>query len=1517
MNDPHAEVRMTMAQMAGLLISERTEPAVVQLYNKVAMAIIHRSLSTANRDLQLSIITTVYNIACVPNDKVLNFTIRAFVLFLGHPSVMNHSVAQIYLKNIAAVRNKTVKDIFFRFQDEVFKVISELLIHNQLFNPKCVSATLLNLTQGLSFQTTKDFLDTSGPKYLLKYLLPLIIKKPKTTEILSVVAAMAGTELSSLLKDSFQYVYPHVNLFEDKKTLESVCKLIEQYTEYSLISLIRISFKVITCELLLYFHQEKRKVTEALLELRRIESDTPVEVIKPDGYPNTDSEVAQFIQPRFLGVLAYMDSILVSRSGCESGKRHALLTLPELIRLMGKVHITPVRFKVLATLRSALKLYGDSFPELVCFAWRAFVLNVSTLGPLLSTIVVSLLPLLDQHSVEISSVFHICIVDNLEAVSGYLAELYFLPDTPPIHQIYTLVQKELAKLRNLPVKDQLAVTLRMATHENADVRLLGLHKLRTELSLHRQHMVCLIRDHDNMDPFILKLLDALISGCKDPNEGVQLASAQCLGEIGAVDPGLLPNRVKMEVEEKEISFVINSEAFVIRALKEFVRAFQAATTTMDSYAFGIQELLKLYNVTKSDIWKQLSDSTKEIISPFRDSRYKPMQVKDTNIPHPIFGSTHGTGFKMWAVHWVSRLIPAVTDEFVRKVFSVCQLGLKNDLQTLLFFLPYIVLYAILGATKSQSVRIAEEMSTVLTWSDDQPATEGDTPLGSILTTGSSVQDLPVSQEKSLTHTLCAKTIYQLFDFLYRWLRETKQKIKPNEKSALSLQYDTLHEFLKKFSKLEISEGSFKCREYTRALLFLEEYITENPNTLQSYLPSLGIIYYHLHDPDSLRGIIAIHETEPTAQEMILFHEVTGKLQDAAACYEQLGQENVGGEDLYKAMVQCYLGMDQPLTALKLAQGLLNSGQCVNLVDLQAEAMLSLSQFPQLEQLLAGQDEGLGWGASLGQALLHLSQRRRDLMVATLNTMRQSLVRSLAGCSVSNSGYRHSYDVIVKLHIITELEKLGDMVLNMLDCQSVEQSSAVFARVVREELDNRLSVVQPACRVLQPVLCVRRVVLSLAQQMFTNTQPCRGIMPLFNTEISNSWLKSIEIARKSGHFQQAYTNILTVEPYKPKGLFVEKAKLLWAKCEPEAALNTLQWGIEHHFPDATEFKTLPASERLDDRKLFAEAKLLMAVYNDENVNIDMETNVNNYRSAMEVCRNWEKSVVCFAQYKYKYLRTFSDNSEFLTKTLEYQVDIIYYFGKSLEYGCEYIYQSMPRMLSIWLDFGTQLAQDCISIPNRNTANLAERRATMDKMTTLIETFIERLPTYMFMTAFSQLISRICHPLKDCYKILRRVIIKIIIAYPQQALWMFLSVYKSPYTVRVKKCEDVLRSSEIQQEGALCQVISDFRDLFDKLIELGNKSNPEKGAAISIKSFLGSLYRLVSSPSFSKVVIPLQKFRTISLPRSTSSYHNPFPEDMVYKSGMKEEVVVLASLQKPKKLTFIGTDGKQLSYDVQAK
>jgi hypothetical protein len=44
-----------------------------------------------------------------------------------------------------------------------------------------------------------------------------------------------------------------------------------------------------------------------------------------------------------------------------------------------------------------------------------------------------------------------------------------------------------------------------------------------------------------------------------------------------------------------------------------------------------------------------------------------------------------------------------------------------------------------------------------------------------------------------------------------------------------------------------------------------------------------------------------------------------------------------------------------------------------------------------------------------------------------------------------------------------------------------------------------------------------------------------------------------------------------------------------------------------------------------------AKLLLATYNDETVNVDMDVNISNYKQAVDACHKWEKSSVCLAQY----------------------------------------------------------------------------------------------------------------------------------------------------------------------------------------------------------------------------------------------------------------------------------------------
>lgn len=45
-----------------------------------------------------------------------------------------------------------------------------------------------------------------------------------------------------------------------------------------------------------------------------------------------------------------------------------------------------------------------------------------------------------------------------------------------------------------------------------------------------------------------------------------------------------------------------------------------------------------------------------------------------------------------------------------------------------------------------------------------------------------------------------------------------------------------------------------------------------------------------------------------------------------------------------------------------------------------------------------------------------------------------------------------------------------------------------------------------------------------------------------------------------------------------------------------------------------------------RKLCAKAKLLTAIYNDETSHVDMDVNIVHYKEAVDVYRQWEKSLV---------------------------------------------------------------------------------------------------------------------------------------------------------------------------------------------------------------------------------------------------------------------------------------------------
>lgn len=809
----------------------------------------------------------------------------------------------------------------------------------------------------------------------------------------------------------------------------------------------------------------------------------------------------------------------------------------------GPRYITPVRLKVLVTLRTALQLERSDFPLLVIHVWNAFVRSVDAacLGPMLSTIFVSLLPLLSSHVHEVSDLFHYIIVTNELMISSHIQELYFLPYSTEIASVHEIVQRYVRSMEGMSLQSRLELLIKYVSHETMEVKLHALSRLHKELSDNHAQVRQLMLASDSVHSIVLQLLDVLIQGFSERNEAIRLKCAECVGELGAVDPSHRPNKIIKSDLLKGTLFDIKSPDFVVQSLTILCSGFQSArnSRTIDAFALAIQNMLSVYNVTpEASLWQRFPEHTQEVMKPLTTSRYTmDINAPEPNVPHPIFRSVKGNTHEQWTYSWITRLIGFVSDDSAKNIFTHCKGSMRNDPTTLHFFLPYMLLHAIISSEENIPV-IHEEIQAVMSGSNHL-----------VTNVSSNYRQIHVEQcehpalcSTSSHSILCMKTVFSLIDYLNKWLRDNS--IIKNKTPVLVKQCATLASFLNAMDQLSLARKALACKEYSRALLCLEEHMKQSRAHDQAELPMFGEIYAHLNDTDALRGIVSLHEGEPTPEEMILLHEATGQHQDAAACYDKLAQKS-GHNPFCRRTVQCYLAINQPFTALQIARGFTARETChENLLSEESEAMLNLMNFDALETLLVSKEAAnvKNWGVGIGKVMLHLRDKNLTLLKQEVSELRRVLTDSL----FTSTGYREGYDYIVKLHMLSEFEKLATLTVDSVSTSNPSsQLSQEFSDLI-SSFDERLKLMQPQGRVIEPVLCLRRVSLSVAQQLLPDTPV---LSDLFNQAIGNCWLKSIEIARKASNFQQAYSNILAVdEKFRPKKLFIEKAKLLWDKME---------------------------------------------------------------------------------------------------------------------------------------------------------------------------------------------------------------------------------------------------------------------------------------------------------------------------------------------------------------------------------
>lgn len=138
------------------------------------------------------------------------------------------------------------------------------------------------------------------------------------------------------------------------------------------------------------------------------------------------------------------------------------------------------------------------------------------------------------------------------------------------------------------------------------------------------------------------------------------------------------------------------------------------------------------------------------------------------------------------------------------------------------------------------------------------------------------------------------------------------------------------------------------------------------------------------------------------------------------------------------------------------------------------------------------------------------------------------------------------------------------------------------------------------------------------------------------------------------------------------------------------------------------------------------------------------------------------------------------------------------------------------------------------------------------------------------------------------------------------------------MRTKRCQEILQDQRIKN-SRIIRLIYDFNRLAEKLIELCNKPISDGITITSVNSIMRTLPRLLQGKEFSEIILPIQKLRKLILPNPeiSNSEHNPFPNINIYIVGIEDEISVLQSLQRPRKITFRGSDGKKYIHMLKPK
>lgn len=1244
--------------------------------------------------------------------------------------------------------------------------------------------------------------------------------------------------------------------------------------------------------------------------------------------------INEFFDTNVLGIMTYFSEVLDNVTGAFriQEKLRCVRAIGEMIKI-NKSQVNTALPQIRAALQSAME--QQELCEAAMTAWLHLfsVLDGDDIAHMIDQSFALILRHWSALSAEVHRTIHDKIEELIKAHNDVIRDNIM---TVPSLRDIPLLSKfggEIERLRSQePVEGHGAAFARRLRDENKTVVQRALQELVPFLeksqdfiydsAVSEQPTVVLI-------DLLRALLDVTAKYAADDNEAAELC-AKALGMIGCLDP----NRIEVPRKRRRTLLLSNFDnpdevvdwaAVLLEDV--IVKAYKSVTNARAQgyLAYTIQELLRFCEFNDDTVlrtrssqvpslqqkWMAMPEHIRISLTPLVKSRY----VMRSNVA-PSAPNRQYPGFSARESHhaWLRALVYDLMwrgkGDNAKMVFPLLARVIRgHDLAIASFMLPYGMVNVVLGGTIAEVEGISAEMLAVL---GCQPA-------------NSAEQD---------TIKLCSESIFSALDYMSTWLQEKRKALgelravafrtghSPNDfdEAKDMAQIETVERFLASIPAEVIATRAVLCGSYSRALFHWEQYIRQKRPLIPSARPPkeysddqvlydrLQDIYSQINEPDGLEGISA-HLSFLSEDQQAMQHAKAGRLTAAQAWYELQLAADPGDLELEEKLLGCLRDTGRYAPLIRYADSFIVANkEATDAQEIVKRLLPSVVEAHWMKGDLHGmrsrfgsqtQPSSSGFNIGIAQILTELADGKDDAVVDRIKSMRQNISQGMTMASTSSVQASHSD--LRDLHVLREVEILRD-------------SGSSTPKDVENTLERRLSIVGSYVSEKQYILGVRRAVMQALPDRFSDEVP------------GSSWLMTAKFARQSGNTEYAYNAVLRAHDFGNKSAKVEEARLLWRDGHQRQAISALESAISSRvFEDSgsgmgTRLEESGRSSSLSHAQnmLAAKAHLLLAKWLDASGQSQANDMTDKYQFAAKSFQRWEKGHYYLGKHYQKLLEAEialpknKQSSRLLSGDLTRLV--VENQLRSVAFGYKYWHQTIPKILTLWLDLGTQTLK---MAKGEDQAMFDKRVKALHSCNRQLQKYFDRVPAYVFWSAVPQMISRITHHNPEIWKQLCNILTRIATAHPNQALWSLLAVVKSTDTVRVERGTEILNrlrdpKAKSKTEGTnvdLRGMIALGQKLTESLLQACEAPVEPRNSSASLSKNLGFSLKLAPNP----LVVPIELTLNASLPSASNTEsirkHKAFVQNKITIQSFDDHVLVLSSLQRPRKITVRGSDGKQ--------